>query len=160
MHNHPVSVGKRPDLKSSGSANWSWPRLVSIHEQQSRSSQGNHSSENPSLSDRIEQEQPPTAMISKSHTEGDTSSSPDLSPVLSAAGGSSTAGQAVEDSTHKHNSVSEQGSVQDLGEKSASATENEHIENVAEQGETEIPVGSEETSTHLPLSVWCTVRMC
>lgn len=129
-----------------------------------------------------------SSMVSKLHTEGDTPPSPILSPVLSAAGGSPTAGQsvagtvehqtyefprnslsslpdsndersrrfadsdsqAVEDLPNKQNSDSGHGSIEELGEKSASATENERIENVATQGETEIPV---DTSTHLPLSV-------
>lgn len=202
MHSSPVSVGKRPLYKTSESAGWSWPRLVPIHERQSRSSQESHSFASPPLPDRIEQEEPPTAMIStmisKLHTEGDTPPSPVLSPVLSAAGGSPTAGQpvagtvehqtydrprnsllslsdlddernrrfansdsrAVEDLPNKQNSDAGHGFVEHLGEQSDSATENARIENVAKQGETAIAVDHEATSTHLPQSVWCTVRIC
>lgn len=95
MHSSPVSIGKRPELKQSGSAGWSWPRLVPIHEQQSHSSTASQSSPPLPLYDHIEQEKPPTTMISTTksrvHVEEDTP----LSPVLSATGSPPTAGGSV-----------------------------------------------------------------
>ena len=190
MHSSPVSTRKRPEYKpskSSKSAAWSWPRLVPIHEQQSRPSQGGQSSAFPPLSDRSEQEEPANAMmnalISKLHTEGDAPPS----SVLSTAGSSPTAetvkqqphefprnslslssdsdddgrrvagsdSNAVEDISDKQNSHSRRGSVEDVEDpagKSAPASENGRIENVAEQGETEAAVGYEDTGSYLQLS--------
>lgn len=101
MHSSPVPIGKRPEFKQSRSTGWSWPRLVPIDEQQSRSSQASQSPTSPSLRDHNEQEKTPTTMIStiisKLHAEADAP----VSPVLSAAGSSPTAGGSVAE-TVKH----------------------------------------------------------
>ena len=85
MPNPPVPFEKRPDLRQSRSAGWSWPRLVPIHEQQSRLSQATQSSVSPSSHDQSEQGQPPDAMISaiisQLHTEEDAPPSPVPSAV-------------------------------------------------------------------------------
>lgn len=108
-------------------------------------------------------------MTSKLHTEGDTPPS----SVLSTAGSSPTGGESVA-GTVKHpphepprNSLSlssdsddderrvagsDSDAVEDLAERSAPASENGRIENIAKQGETEVTVGSEDTGTHLQLS--------
>ena len=85
MPSSPVPTGKRPDFKQSRSAGWNWPRLVPIHEQQSRLSQASQSSASPSLRDHSEQEEQPTAtistMISNLHSEEDAPLTPDLGPA-------------------------------------------------------------------------------
>ena len=156
MHSSPVSTRKRPEYKtskSSKSAAWSWPHLVPIHEQQSRPSQGGQSSAFPPLLDRSEQEEPPNAMTSKLHTEGDTPPS----SALSSAGSSPTAGESVA-GTVKHqphelprNSLS-LSSDPDDDDRPVAGSDSCAVEDLAKQGETEIAVGSEDTGMHLPLS--------
>lgn len=95
MPRTPVSSGKRPEFKQSASTGWSWPRLVPVHEHQSRVPQAKQSSASPSLRGHNEQEEPSPALIatiiSKLHAEEDAPPS----PVSSAAGRSPTAGGSV-----------------------------------------------------------------
>lgn len=133
----PVSIGKRPEFKQSRSAGWSWPRLVPIHEQQSRSSQASHSSASYSLHNNSEQEGPPTTMIStiitKLHAEEDAP----LSPVLSATGSSPTAGGSVAGTAkhqpyeHPHSSLSSM-SDSENEERRAAGSDSRSVEDVAE----------------------------
>ena len=85
MHSSPVSFGKRPEIKHSRSVGWSWPRLVPINEQQSRSSHASQSSGPPSVHDRNDHEEPSTAMISTTASDLHAEEETPLSPVLSAA---------------------------------------------------------------------------
>lgn len=86
MHSSPVPIGKRPEFKQSRSAGWSWPRLVPIHEQQSRSSQASQTSVFPSPPDHSEQEEPPTTIVSEKISKLPAEEDAPLSPVLSADG--------------------------------------------------------------------------
>lgn len=155
MHSSPVPIGKRPELKQASSAGWSWPRLIPIHEQQSRPSQASQSSASFSLHDHSEQEKPLTTkmiatIISKMHTEEDAP----LSPVLSAAGNSPTAGEPVAGTVehqpygHPHNSGSSMADSGDEGRRAAGSdsrfvkcvadredtgSESEPVEDVAER---------------------------
>ncbi len=175
MHSSPVPIGKRPEFKQSRSAGWSWPRLVPIHEQQSRSSQASQSPAPHSLRDHSEQEEPPTTIISsimsKLHTEPDAP----LSPVgggsvaetvqhqpyehsrdsLSSRPGSGEERRAVgsdsvsiEDLAKKKGLGSELGSAEDPVEMSDSGPESGPI--IDQQSDTELPVDNENTSKYLP----------
>ena len=155
MHSSPVPIGKRPELKQSGSAGWSWPRLIPIHEQQSHSSTASQSSPPFPLHDHIEQEKPPTTMISTTksrvHVEEDTPQSPVLSPTDSPpTAGGSVAG-TVKHQTYEHprNTFSWMGdsddegrtaaglysrSVKDVDERKDSSPESGSVEDVVERG--------------------------
>ena len=157
MPSSPFPTGKRPELKESRSAGWSWPRLVPIHEQQLRSSQASHSSASPPLRDHIEQEEPPTTtistMIPKLHKEEDAP----LSPVLSATGSSPIGGGSVagtvkhEPSEFPRSSLS---STRDSGdeERAVAGSQSGSVKGLGEHKRTDSEGGPIQDATNAPAS--------
>ncbi|KAF6240323.1 hypothetical protein HO173_001934 [Letharia columbiana] len=157
MHSSPVPIGKRPEFKQSSSAGWSWPRLVPIHEQQSRSSQASQPSASPSLRDHSEQEEPPTPMISTMISKLHTGEDDPPSPVLSAAGSSPTAGGSVagtikhEPDEHPRDSLSPMADS-DNDERRAAGSDSISVEDVAEEKEPGSQRGSVEDVAEMSAS--------
>ena len=106
MHNSAVSIGKRPEYKKSRSAVWDWPRLVPIHERQSRSSEASRSSPSPSLRDHRDPEEPPAIMESTitptSPLKVDAPLPPDFSSADSTLAAWRSVAEAIE---HQPNNV-------------------------------------------------------
>ena len=100
MPSSPAPIGKRPDFKHSKSAAWSWPRLVPIHEQQSRLSQATQSSASP-LRDHSEQEEPPATMASSVTSSAHAEEGAPRSPASSIASRSPTQGKSMAGSVHE-----------------------------------------------------------